>query len=269
MSIKKLLSDVGIKLTGATAPRPSGQLSGHAGGLVFEEMAHSELVTLAPGRAFRHFEALNVALEDCFQRGDELSKVRFGEPALHYLVSRGERANKGWSLNHPFEEKQNDTAESIVFSDANLKFQSPCVSLIDIKSQNINKQSQPPNIISANKLLNAAELILQNGQEPKFEIIYLGVKFAPIERDGHELLEAREWRSVELFKIDPASLYINWAAALQIQFHPFEVEETFDGTRKEWFASFLRDCYLPSLKHRIDKQQTRLEEITALLTNYN
>ncbi|MBT1034941.1 HincII family type II restriction endonuclease [Canibacter sp. lx-45] len=268
MNVPQLLQDIATKLTHAEAPRPSGQLSGHAGGLVFEGLAHKELVSHAPGRAFRHYEALNAALSDFVATGKKPESATFGEPALDYLVSRSKSATEKWKPSNPFEEKQNDTAESILFSDGELKFESPEVTLIDIKSQNASKPSQPPNIISANKLSQAAKLVLESGAEPKFDIYYLGVRFFPTERNGVKILKADEWCVVDLFKIAPTELYINWAAALQIQFHPFDVKQNYQRSKRDWFRDFLEHCYSKSLASRIAKQQKRLDEVLAILHKY-
>lgn len=265
MDTLELLENIGDKLTGVTAPQPSDQLSGHAGGLVFETKAHEKLVEAAPGRAFRHFEALNEVLTRAAAKDIEPSEAYLGAPALRFLVARGASAMKKWTPNNHFEEKQNDTAESILFSNEKLLFKSAHVDLIDIKSQNILKSSQPPNIISANKICEVAKLVLEYDSEPNFDILYLGVKYAPITQFGAKLLKAKAWRAFSLFKIEPAALYINWAAALQIQFEPFGVDQTFSGTRREWLEIFLRDCYAPSLEKRIAKQQRKLDGIRRLI----
>ena len=61
---------------------------------------------------------------------------------------------------------------------------------------------------------------------------------------------------VDLFKIDPKNLYINWAAALQIQFHPHLVSQDFNGTKFEWAKSFLKK-YCQSAQDRINTMESK------------
>lgn len=263
--LKKIVASPSLK--NVTVPRPSGQLSGHAGGLPFEELVHYQLTRKFPGRAFRHFEALNYALTEAqgiagagFKAEDHV----FGSPAVNFLSRRGKDALRKWSLQNLFEEKQNDTAESIVFADAAKDFSSELTSLVDVKSQNAGKRSQPPNIISANKLIETAKLVLKDGNPVDFEILYVGVKFKTAQQNGTGVLVADDWVVVDLFKINPSKIYINWSAALQIQFHPFEVDQSYTGTANEWLKDFV-GVYVTSLEKRVKKQQKAIDELKKLI----
>ena len=55
----------------------------------------------------------------------------------------------------------------------------------------------------------------------------------------------------ELFKANPNTLYINWAAAMQIQFHVSELDQSFKGNLKEWAKEYLK-MFVKSAEHRID-----------------
>lgn len=267
MTIYNDLRKIGESLKGAQVPRPSRQLSGHAGGLPFEELVHQELLRCFPGRAFRHYEALNYALMESYKKSSGAFNPKnytFGSPGVDYLCRRGKDALKSWSPDNLFEEKQNDTAESIVFSDKILNFNSPLVSLVDVKSQNSSKNAQPPNIISANKLINASEKIIEDENRVDFEILYMGVKFHEDEINNQKLLIADNWVVVDLFKIDPEAVYINWSAALQIQFHPFNVDQSYTGTHKEWLMSFVK-FYIKSLEKRTFKQQESIDKLKKLI----
>jgi len=54
-----------------------------------------------------------------------------------------------------------------------------------------------------------------------------------------------------LFKAPPEQLYINWAAAMQIQFHVCDLEQTFSGTMEEWTKSYLKH-FVKQAKRRAD-----------------
>lgn len=269
MTVIHDLEEIGEELVGSLVPRPSGQLAGHAGGLPFEALVDSALKERFPGRAFRHFEALNHALtvELDSNPGDfSPGKYQFGPEPIHYLAKRGKQVTSSWSPVKLFEEKQNDTAENIVFSDQDQLFNSDLVSFVDVKSQNASKTSQPPNIISARKIKEIALMAWEEDLDLPLEILYLGIKFFTEEFEGRKMLRAEECRAIDLFKIDPRAVYINWSAALQIQFHPLEVEQDFNGSAKEWLGGFL-ESYARSLEHRSNKQILEVTKIKNALEN--
>ena len=53
----------------------------------------------------------------------------------------------------------------------------------------------------------------------------------------------------QLFSAMPSSLYINWAAAMQIQFHVHGLDQTWTGTQKEWAVEYLK-MFVNSAKSR-------------------
>ena len=55
-----------------------------------------------------------------------------------------------------------------------------------------------------------------------------------------------------LFKAKPNNLYINWAAAMQIQFHVCDLNQTFEGTMKDWSKSYLKHFVLQAQKRADD-----------------
>ncbi len=57
-----------------------------------------------------------------------------------------------------------------------------------------------------------------------------------------------------LFKTDPGSLYINWAAALQIQFHVSSLKQDYMGTKEEWCKQFL-SIFVRQARARIIKME--------------
>jgi hypothetical protein len=52
----------------------------------------------------------------------------------------------------------------------------------------------------------------------------------------------------------PSNLYINWAAALQIQFHISKVDQNFASKKKDWAKEYLKN-FVDSAKRRIIKQK--------------
>ena len=78
MSLLPALKLTAHCIKGIAVPRPSGQLSGHAGGLPFEAVVHDKLEHQFPRRAFRHYEALNQALSvDSAKEGWDIPPIDY------------------------------------------------------------------------------------------------------------------------------------------------------------------------------------------------
>jgi type II restriction enzyme len=246
-----------VKLVGATVPKPTGTLAGHAAGLPFETLVHKELIDLFPSRCWRHFEFLNRVLLDLDSAALEERYKAFGPKSLKGLLCRGKDQMKGWSKSNQFEEKQNDTAESIISSDTTFNPNQSRLLLLDVKTHNSAKQGQPPNIMSAGKLAEALASAMEEGVV-RFDVVYVGVSWTI---EG-KTLRANNVSVVSLFTMDPR-LYINWAAAEQIQFHPHLAEQSFKGSREEWAKQYISH-FSVSLAARIKKQEIRLAKFQAI-----
>ena len=247
-----------------TVPRPSGTLAGHAAGLPFERLVDQILRDEIPGRTFRHYELLNelyranptkISLDHRYSL--------LGPPSLQYLLRRGKAATEKWSIAEPFEEKQNDTAEIIILPTKKLAIEvDHCrpIFLIDVKTQDAEKKAQAPNIISAEKVANTCRLALASEKFLPFEIIYVGIKWIASRSD----LECSEVRVVSLTEINPVDLYINWSAALQIQFHPFEIATSYKKDGLSWARDFLEN-FCVQLERRINSETEKLNSFRSIL----
>ena len=154
----------------------------------------------------------------------------FESPTMLFLLDRGKNAVEKWSLDNLFEEKQNDTADILVTETG--KFE-----LIDVKTRNLDKKAQPPNIISAFKLAQTCAKMIDNNDFELFDINYFQIDW----RLEENRLVCRDAYYAELFKCNPEELYINWAAAMQIQFHVDELKQNFiDKNREEWARRYLK-----------------------------
>jgi type II restriction enzyme len=247
-------------LVGQSVTKPGGTLAGHAAGLPFEKLVHERLVSTFSSRAMRHFEFLNQVLNR-HERDTVTERINaFGPKSLQGLLCRGKQQMADWTSSSQFEEKQNDTAESIICSDQIFDSKKSHLLLLDVKTYNSAKQGQPPNIISAGKLSEALASALEEGGV-RFDVVYVGVSWTV---EGQTLL-GNEISVVSLFKMDP-KLYVNWAAAEQIQFHPHLAKQDFIGTREEWAKQFL-EHFVSSLEKRIGKQVARLARFRAIVEN--
>jgi type II restriction enzyme len=224
-------------------PKPlSGTLSGHAAGEPFDKHVYSEIKKQFPKHTFRQFEYLNdLYLKNPDVIGVDARQALCNSPTVMFLLSRGKNATEKWSIENPFDEKQNDTADILVVKDNFYE-------LIDIKTRNISKSAQPPNIISAYKLAQLCAKMIDNKAFDDFTINYFEIDWE-IENDK---LICKDAHFACLFNSVPDDLYINWAAAMQIQFHVCDLGQSFKGTREQWAKLYLKH-FVMQAKRRADE----------------
>jgi type II restriction enzyme len=255
------LDRVFASLNGKSVPKPAGNtLAGHASGLPFEDLIHDCLTSTFPGQVLRQYEAINRNLLDNPKAITLEQRMKvLGPPALQYLLKRGKTAMKEWSPSNQFQVKQDDTAESIIFPNNNCQFSDERIILLDVKTQDIGKKAQAPNIMSADKLAHAAVLAITAKKPVPFEIVYAGVKWRKV---GDKLI-CEEVKAISMMRIQPP-LYINWVAAQQIQFHPFAIDQDYKGTPEQWCKDYIAN-FCNSLSERIDKEHERLKFFKSAL----
>ena len=169
------------------------------------------------------------------------------------MIYKKDTVIKNWSKDNLISEKQDDTAD-ILFIDEKIN----CI--IDVKTRNIEKKGQAPNIISCEKLaIFCKNLILKNDYE-KVEINYVGVDW----KLANNKMLCNNIFVVDLFKINPKTIYINWAAALQIQFHVDKVDQTYKENKRKWALDFIRK-YISSSEERQKKQAKKIEPFKNLI----
>ena len=235
---RKILKNI----IGTSVPKPlSGTLSGHAAGEPFDKHVYKEIKKQFPKYTFRQYEYLN----DLYSKnpetiGDEARFALFNSPTVMFLLSRGKNATNKWNIENPFEEKQNDTADILVVKD-------DFYEIIDIKTRNISKSAQPPNIISAYKLAQVCAKMIDNDEFDKFSINYFEIDWLLKE----DRLVCENAHYTNLFQSNPETLYINWAAAMQLQFHVCDLDQSFIGNKKRWAKAFLKH-FVEQAKKRAD-----------------
>ncbi len=231
------------KIIDSSVPEPlSGTLSGHAAGEPFDKHVYSELKKLFPKKIYRQYEYLN----DLFSKNPKVITYEerlklFNSPTVMFLLSRGKPATTKWEIENPFEEKQNDTADILLVNN-------DFYEIIDVKTRNISKKAQPPNIISAYKLAQTCAKILDNEEYNSFTIQYFGIDWI---LEGNNLV-CKNAHSVNLFKANPETLYINWAAAMQIQFNLENLDQSFDGDLEKWAKEYLKHFIAQAKQRAVD-----------------
>jgi type II restriction enzyme len=223
-------TDLIHSVKGLGVPKPlSGTLSGHAAGEPFDKRVYTEIKNKFPKNTFRQYEYLNkLYIENQNVISYKDRKELFESSVIHFLLTRGKDATKKWRTDNLFEEKQNDTADILVVKDG-------LYEIIDIKTRNISKKAQPPNIISAFKLAQMCSIMIDDKKFNEFTINYFQVDWKLVKDE----LVCTDAYNACLFKTNPKNLYINWAAAMQIQFHVSELDQSFPGTMEDWAHTYL------------------------------
>ena len=222
----------------------SGTLSGHAAGEPFEKCVYHKLKEMYPQSVYKQYEYLN----DIYLRNPKHITVEqryalLESPTALFLLSRGDKATREWSPMNVFEEKQNDTADI-------LYYEKGFYDIIDVKTRNISKTAMPPNIISAYKLAKMCALMIDNGEYDNINIDYIEIDWV---EDGANL-KCTNAHHGDLFKAQPEKLYINWAAAMQVQFHVCDLDQSWRGNREEWARHYLK-VFVHSAEQRCQKMR--------------
>ncbi len=240
IAYRKLLEE----LPGKKVERPnratSGTLSGHAAGEPFEKLVYGMLKGEYPDNVYKQFEYLNelyrknskmVTAQDRYDLVQSLTAA--------YLLNRGYKPTENWTPESPFEEKQSDTADILYHRPGYYE-------LIDVKTHNKHKRSQPPNIISSYKLAMMCKYMIDNEEYGTVGLKYIGVEW---EEAGDELA-CTNTHYADMFKATPSTLYINWAAGLQIQQHVADFDQSWQGGVDEWVVAYLK-TFVHSARNRI------------------
>ena len=248
--------------------KPNQETSGHRIATPLEEEAYDALSKTYPGLAFKQHEAVNKYLSETVVQGRVPDGFVFGNEAVDSLVNPGKKALSNWPK-ELVPGKQSDTADIVLFSDSAL-FDGSSVFLIDVKSHDLGKSDQPPNIMSARKLAKVAEICLSKNIDPNFSLYYIDLGYR--KKDAGVVVE--DVRMVDMMKIPPLDyngkgkpLYINWSAAIQVQFRPSEVSQDFQLSQKDWLAIFMKN-YTSQKRDRIYKEVHELGEQEKMLAEY-
>ena len=253
-------------LIGSSVQRPAGGLAGHSAALPFETHVEDVIKSHFPGRSYKHFELLNhLYLANPSAVTYEQRAALLGGSPLRYLLARGRQPTIGWSKENLYQNKQNDTAELVIVPHPtkSLAGVKP-VWLVDVKTKNSSISGQPPNIISAQKIAEASVKLLTSGGVSQHRISYAAIRWA----EQGSVLRCEDAKLVWLDRIPPEDLYINWVAAQQIQFDPYEVSQDFAGEPADWAAAFLRR-FCEQLDTRIKKQLSVIEGYKSVYQDWS
>ncbi|MCW1311456.1 MAG: HincII family type II restriction endonuclease [Candidatus Aenigmatarchaeota archaeon] len=232
---------------------------GHEAGMPFEEWVKSFL-TRNKWQAFYPNEFI-VKYFDCLEKSEEtilkyLDDVWWStllvtkQQIINYLS--GKQVNR-W---------QQEGADLILFYGDNLCKDSEKVILINVKSHKISRASRPPNIMSAQRLLEFFhEIIIKKDYKKtlsKLDLWFLGIYWEASET-GAIIKEAH---IKDLFKLDISKIpQINFDAAIQIQWHVKDMIEK-EQTRSEFIMN-LAETFINQWKHHSTQKQQKYEKLVS------
>jgi hypothetical protein len=220
-------------------PNKSGELSGHAAGEPFSDLVFSILINAGVNVKKQH-DLLNEILIHLRTHSKENRLNAINSKSLREVLWKG-RINKSWSITNQFDYKQSDFADMLVLMPDGR------IHIFDVKTSNIRKKAQPPNIMSALRLAGICKSMLDTNEYEKVRISYIGISWL----EEGDFLICKDVNFVDMLKITPSKLYINFTAALQIQFKLEDVDQSFFGTPKEWCLQYLIH-YIESHKRRTE-----------------
>jgi Restriction endonuclease HincII len=158
------------------------------------------------------------------KKGNKKNKdLLINNPALHFTLNFKVQDGE----NH-FDEKQDDTADILVVKKGFFE-------IIDIKTRNLSKTAQAPNIISSLKLAQLCAIMIDTNEFDNLSINYFEIDW--LEEESN--LVCKDAHFISLFKTQPKNLYINWAAAMQLQFHVCNLDQSFTGNVEQWAKNYL------------------------------
>lgn len=210
---------------------------------------YATLKELYPNNAFKQYEYLNyLYMKHPSTVGVEARQQLFNSPTVMFLLNRGKKATEEWSVESLFEEKQNDTADCLVVKDDFFE-------LVDVKSRNLGKKAQPPNIISAYKMAETCKIMVDNNDFDSFSLNYVELGWEEMSKPS--CIKIKDMTYKNIFKTVPTNLYINWAAAMQIQFHVAELQQDYNGTVEHWCRLYVTH-FVNEAKRRLDIMKREL-----------
>jgi hypothetical protein len=90
--------------------------------------------------------------------------------------------------------------------------------------------------------------MIDNKEFDNFTINYFEIDWT-LEEDK---LVCKDAHFASLFKANPSYLYINWAAAMQIQFHVCDLDQGFEGNMEDWAKAYLKHFVAQAKKRATD-----------------
>lgn len=256
-------------LVGRTFDKPSTGASGHAIGTPVEDMVANHLKEAYGDQGHLPHEMLNhILLANPEANTAEARRALLGNPARGRLLGRSDPTMAAVSVDNPIVASQNATADVCILNGPMDRFADCHLVMIDVKSRKPGQRSGSGNMISSEKLGEAMHAMrTHHVNKTNFDLMYAHLSLED-DPDDPTKFRVASVRAVDLFRIPPERLYINWVAGRQIQVDLTTIEQDYRGTRQEWAQAFLMhrltsyETFLSSAVERRDmyRQMTVFDE---------
>ena len=155
---------------------------------------------------------------------------------------------------------QQEGADLVLFYGKTIAEDSEKVILINVKAHNSLKESRPPNIMSAQRLLEFFNYTLLKSDSKRrleqMELLFLGVDYTT----AGDQATVNNIHIKDLFKLDVTEIpQINFDAAIQIQWHVKDMKEI-KQTKKEFILK-LSNEFIKRWNHHSSAKQEKYEEL--------
>jgi len=156
--------------------------------------------------------------------------------------------------NRPIGRWQQEAGDLILFYGDDILNSEKAI-LLNVKSHNISRKSRPPNIMSAQRLLEFLyEIVVQkrfDDRLDKVQLWFVGVGYM-VEKS---IANVQEVNLKDLFKLDTSRIpQINFDAAIQIQWHVKDMVEI-KQTKKEFIKNLAKTFLEQWRRHAQGKEQ--------------
>jgi len=160
---------------------------------------------------------------------------------------------------------QQEGADIVIFCGKDVIKDAKNTILLNVKSHEITRHSRPPNIMSAQRLLEYFDYLLEHNKREvldDIELWFLGVSYISSQDTG----KIKSIIIKDLFKLDIKQVpQINFDAAIQIQWHVEDMKEV--TQTKPTFILSLVDEFMKRWNHHSKNKQRKYEAITKKLKN--
>lgn len=239
-----------------------GGAEGHAVGNIAENTVFQQLTREFPGGVFKTGTFLTQMLTANPGAITAIDRVNLlGSEDRQLIFGRTPGMLKRWKPGDTLPSHQQDTADIILVQNPQGEITGRYLHALDVKSTQKNSgPARPANTISAAKVFAIGKSILSHPEgNISYDFFYVHIPWESNGdgKDRHGTFLAP--RVIELFRIPPGDLAINWTAGMQIQMDLSVTSQGFDGSRKEWARQYCLH-YLASKESNLRKRQLLLEE---------
>ena len=230
----------------------------------------------SPFRALSTVEFLT-ELFNCIQVKNKIGKEQLAEIQNTWWFSAFATVKthmKSYANEKPLEASQQDGADMVLFYGKNIVEDMNKLIIINAKSHNKTKKSQAPNIVSVERLVANQLAIIDNfplDKEKQNKLFsyrkywIIAIDYIPVSDSSSESLVSHIHLK-DLYKTDGRKIYINFAAALQLQKHPHDMPQIKSQSSNKFINDLLANLminYSARINKKLQEYKENYQKITG------